>query len=244
MPGENENAESAEGAASGENENENEQEQEQQQEQQQQEKEPKFNKAQMQQISSVMGNMIKKVMDESVVPMLQQKPDMLQAPNDDPALANFNEKLQGKIFAGDVVGALQDFMNVSEKATKSLSDKQQTALNKQISGYEEKPFYKDIFPKFEKLARQLVSKKGYPVDAAAELAYQTATTEHLVNVQSGNAGNLNMTTGGKRTFTPNEGKLPEQFEAAYQRDKEKGLFKDRKDFISSLSPQVRKQYEI
>jgi hypothetical protein len=205
----------------------------------------KFNKAQMQQISSVMGNLIKKAIDENVAPMIQQQ----RAPMDtgdttNPAVQKFNEQLQEKIFAGDVMGAFDDYAKVKKQANQNLSNQQQTELNKAISGFEEKPFYKEVHKDFEKMAKNLMSEKGYPVEAAAELAYQTVTNKHMVNAQSGENGSLNMTTGGKRTFTPNTGKLPEQFEAAYQRDKAKGLFKDRKDYISSLSPQVRKQYEI
>ena len=208
--------------------------------------EPKFNKAQLQQLSSIMGNMIKKTVEDTVTPLLntrQVNPLSDDTAPNNPALAQFNEKLQEKIFSGDVVGAFQDFLSVNDRANKNLSQQQQTDLNKVISKYDEKPYYKDVFPDFEKRAKDLVSKKGYPVEAAAELAYQTSVSAHLVNAQKPH-GNLDMTIGGKRTFSKETGKLPEQFEKAYQRDKAKGLFKDRKDYVESLSPQVRAQYEI
>lgn len=207
--------------------------------------EPKFNKAQLQQISSIMGNLIKKSIDEQVIPLVSKReplPTDTSLP-DNPAVKQFNERLAEKIYSGDIIGALTEFQKVQERANQNLSKQQQTDLNKAISGLEERPHYKDVHSDLEKMANDLV-KKGYPAGPAAELAYQTSVNNFVMGNAGDNSGSLSMISGGRRTITKPDGKLPPQFEKAYQQGKDKGLFTDRKDYVNSLDPRVVAQYGI
>lgn len=208
--------------------------------------EAKLNKTQLQQISSVMGALIKKSIEKEVIPLINQPREaesLTNATSDNPAYQKFNERLQEKIYQGDVVGAFQDFMNINRKAEQNLTKKQQTELNKSLSAYEEKPNYKDVFPEMSKMANEYVAN-GYPPGPAAELAYEKSLNSFLMGKRQDNSASLAMETGGRRPTPSNSGKLPPQFEKAYQQGKAKGLFKDRKEYADNLDPRVRAQYGI
>jgi len=210
--------------------------------------EPKLNKTQLQQISSVTGNIVKgaieKAIKDDVLPMLQQRQVETNVPaSDTPAYQKFNEKLAEKFFAGDISGAFQDYLNVHEKANQNITKRQKTDLNKHLSSYEDKPHYKDVFSDMEKLANKFM-ENGYPAGPAAELAYEKSVNSHLTSKPVDNTGNLAMETGGRRTVSVPTGKLPPDFERSYQQGKAKGLFKDRKDYIENLDPRIRAQYGI
>ena len=70
-------------------------------------------------------------------------------------------------------------------------------------------------------------------------AYAEAHAAHLSGKGEDTDGSLDLASSGRRANTTVPGKLPPEFEKAYQRDKEKGLFKDRKEFVENLSPNVR-----
>ena len=162
---------------------------------------------------------------------------------DNPAYQKFNEKLYEKFIQGDVVGAFQDYLNVYEKANQNLTKKQQNELNKSISGFEDKPNYKDVYPEMNKMAQEYMAN-GYPPGPAAELAYEKSLNSFLMGKRQDNSASLAMETGGRRPTPSTSGKLPPQFEKAYQQGKAKGLFSDRKEYIENLDPRVRAQYGI
>ena len=209
--------------------------------------EPKLNKTQLQQISSVMGSIIKKAIEKDVLPLVNERREteavLSPTQTDNPAYEKFNERLSQKMYSGDIAGALQDYLNVHEKANQNLTKKQQTDLNKDISSHQEKPHYKDVFPEMDKMAKEFVAN-GYPTGPAADLAYEKSVNSFLMNRGQDNSASLAMETGGRRTVTPSTGKLPPQFEKAYQQGKDKGLFTDRKDYVANLDPRVRSQYGI
>jgi hypothetical protein len=243
MPEETENTETAEQETA--NSEESEVQEEQQTETEQEQEEPKFNKTQLQQLSSITGNLIKKVVDEQIMPVIEQnKPkdvNLKTADNENPAKKMFNEQLFEQIMQGDVLGAFEKYTDTMKKADQSLSQAQQQELTKQLHSYSEKPHYKDVYPEMEKMAKDLINE-GWPAKAAAETSYFKSVALH----QGGNdfRGSLGMTTGSRRTPTKKAPKLPPQFKEAFERDKDKGLFKTEQEFIDKLAPQIRKQYGL
>ena len=206
--------------------------------------EQKLNKVQLQQISSVVGSIVKKAIEKDVMPLMSQprEPESYATP-DNPAYQKFNERLSERLFSGDVAGALQDYLNVHEKANKNLSQKQKTELNRHISSYEDRPYYKDVYAEVDKRAKEYVAN-GYPPGPAADLAYEKSVNAFLMSKAPDNSGSLAMESGGRRSTKTQGSKLPPQFEKAYQQGKEKGLFKDRNEYIENLDPRVRQTYGI
>jgi hypothetical protein len=204
------------------------------------EEEAKFSKAQMQQVGSVMGNMIKKAIEDSVLPLINKKPDQdpYVADSSNPAFAKFNEQLTEKILSGDVMGALDDYQKVKERANKNLTNTQTQALNKEMNNYTEKEHYKDVYADMKTLSTELVTQ-GWPPKAAAEHAYTKATLAFLKGGSIPDGGAFEMTTGGRRVPAGKKPKLPPNFKAAYERDKAKGLFKTEQEFIDNLAPQIK-----
>lgn len=216
----------------------------------------KFNKAQMQQIGSYMGRLIKEHIDKNVVPLIEQNKNSTGTHIDNlnregenqSAIDKFNSQLQELILQGNVVEALQKFSQLHELMNKNKSNELTKQTDNALAKLSDKPYYKDIYPKVEKEAKSLV-KKGYPPEAAVEYAYQSARADHLETLMGGGGKDtdtgLDMETGGRRgkdkTSTT---KLPEPFEAAYQRDKKAGLFKDRNEFKAALNASIKEQYGI
>ena len=207
--------------------------------------EPKFNKTQLQQISSITGNLLKRYIEDEVMPAVERArsvPVLDTKDTSNPAVEKFNNDLQEMILSGNVTGAIDKYLTVKEQAAQNLSQQQKTALNKDLSAFEEKPYYKEVFSDMQKKAQELVSN-GYPPGPAANTAYHEAVAKHLMG-QSGEHENLTMTSGGRRRERAKPTKLPPAFQKAYERDKSKGLFSNEKEYIDNLSPNVRSQYGI
>ncbi len=208
-----------------------------------------FTPEQEQYIGSWLGRIVKKQIEEGVLPHIQQQQPAIQQQGNPDAMKQFNEKLQEKIFAGDVTGALQDFMNVQEHAKQNLTKTQKVQTDRAVTSFSDKPYYKDIYQDMEKIARDTVAQ-GFPPEAAAVFAYNTAKANYLEAkiAGGGNRGDddssLDMLPGGKRQPNKKAIKLPAQFKAAFERDKMKGLFKDEQDYINNLSPAIRQKYGI
>ena len=205
--------------------------------------EVKFSKAQMQQVGSVMGNMLKKAIEENVLPLINKKPepDVYATTDNNPAFQKFNEQLQEKILSGDVMGAFDDYQKVKDRASKNLTNSQTQALNKELNNYTEKEDYKDVYADMQKLSGDLV-QQGWPPKAAAEHAYTKASLAFLKGGSIPDGGAFEMTTGGRRVPAGKKPKLPPEFKAACERDIAKGLFKDEKEFIDNLDPRIRKAH--
>jgi hypothetical protein len=205
---------------------------------------PKFTKAQMQQMSSMMGSIVQRQVTEAienqVKPLMgNTQPDKEPSSVSDtsnPAYNQFNEQLFERFMGGDVMGALNDYQNVTKTADKNLSVKKQTALEKAMTAHSKDPDYKDIYPNLLEEASTLM-KEGYPPAAAADTAFTRAKLRHLEGKSNTDEGDLDLATGGKHNMPAKTTKLPPEMEAAYQRDKE--MFKDRGEYIENLSPQIR-----
>jgi hypothetical protein len=147
-----------------------------------------------------------------------------------------------KLFAGDAVGAMEMVMNLKENTKRNMTETQSLNLMKGLTTYSDKPYYEDIQPDMQKIAKERLSE-GYPVVAALKSAYAEAKSNFLENKLGGgdrdNKG-LNLSGGGKQ---PQRGgkvlKLTPEFEKACERDIKDGLYKDKEAWIKGLSPQVK-----
>ena len=209
-----------------------------------------FTKKQMEQLATLTGRIFKKQFEENVLPTL--KPQSSPADHvpasvggDDP-IKKYNETLQQRIFEGDVIGAIRDAAAFNESVKTGVLTNNQKQVKQLLTGFAEKPLYKEVYGDAEKIAFDAVAA-GYPPQAAAEYAYYKAYANHSMNKHNGDdldSGSLGHLEGGK---PPSRGrkefKLPPQYEDACSRDIKKGLFKTRDEWIQSLSPQVRSNLE-
>lgn len=205
-----------------------------------------FSKKQMEQLATLVGRISKKQLDENVIPLIQSRRDELSVPSVQPndTIKAFNDKLQQKIFDGDVLGAIQMATDVQSRAKDTLTKTQVREVEKNIISYSDKPFYKDIHSDMDKIAKEAITQ-GVPPDWAVEHAYHKALSDHLSGSRGNNDdGSLDMVSGGKQQRKAKDPKLPDNFKAAFERDKEKGLVKTEKEWIDLLSPKVRAQIGV
>ncbi len=209
--------------------------------------EPSFSKKQMEQLSTLIGRISKKQLDENVIPLIQARREetTVHPTQQSDAIKVFNEQLQQKIFEGDVLGAIQMATEVQNRAKDTLTKGQLKEVDRSIVSYAEKPFYKDIHSDMDKIAKEAIAQ-GVPPQWAVEHAYHKALANHLSENRGGDGeGSLDMVGGGKpHKRTGKEPVLPDNFKAACKRDIEKGLYKNEKEWIDALSPTIRTQYGI
>ena len=203
-----------------------------------------FNKKQLAQISSIMGNIVKKQISE-MTPQQPMGDSIIPNPSGNEAIDKFNQEVMNKWLAGDALGAYNMLQDVSTKAKTNLTQKQKAETDKFVVGYAEKPYYKDIFKEMQTMAHDLADQ-GYPPQAAADAAYAKTSLAHLEKVKAGDTdtGDLGMLEGGKKTKTSKKLVLPPQFKDACERDIEEGLFKDEQEWIANLAPNVRKAHGL
>ncbi len=205
-----------------------------------QQEEVGFNEKQLQQMFSATGRIVKKQIEESVMPMLQTLQPQAQPGGD--ALDDLNQNLQTKMFEGDIVGVINEVVGMREKAATSAKGQQDVETKKAIASMSDRPYYKDTYPEIEKLTSDYVTA-GYPPAAAADAAYQKAKGQHLERQLSGNTDvNLGVSGSGRRQGRTSTPKLPEAFKKAAERDIAAGHFKDEADYIANLSPDIRAKY--
>jgi len=187
----------------------------------------KFSKEQLQQLGSMTGRLIKNQIEESVLPLLQTKSQSTgNTTGDGSALDKFNQKLQEMIFSGDVSGAMRMARQVEDNAKVNLTKAQETETAKLITAYSDKPYYKDIYSDMKTFASEAVAK-GFPPEAATELAFEKASNKHLQTIVGGGSSDtesLEMTGGGRRTARTKIPTLPPAFKEAAKRDIAKGLY--------------------
>lgn len=208
--------------------------------------EPSFSKKQMEQLSTLVGRISKKQLEEHVLPLLQRPAQPASGPANEDALKSFNEKLQTKIFEGDVMGAFQMADDVRNRAKTNLSEMQKNQTLQQLTKFSDKPFYKETYSEMKKFAEEVVGQ-GYPPEAAAEYGYFKAKSQYLEEKLSGGDGekDLGFVEGGRPPVRGTKvNKLPPQFQAAMERDIRDGLIKDEADFRKTLHPSIRKQFNI
>ena len=214
----------------------------------------------MQRMSSALGRALKDLGDlsKTVVGLTkgqQHAAEVLQNLNKprqnqdmNPDLAKLNEKWQNEILAGNVVGVLDEYTNLLSTHQRNVTDSQQAELSRSLADFDEQPFFAEMKADVRKTAETYV-RKGVAPSVAVELAYNKHKAEFLsgivATVNKSNPASLEfMKGGGKKPpgDTDYSKKLPEDLEAAFQRDKK--LFKDRKDYLAHMSPRVKTQYGI
>jgi len=213
--------------------------------------EAKFSKAQMQQIGSMVGRLIKeqikKTVETDVLPVLSESTRRIPQNNsDDDMVSKLDQELSEAIFGGKPLSAISKVIQLSQQAQTNLGKTKQQQVDKMLVSYVEKPLYKEIFPMMKTIAEDAVQNKGYPISEAVEYAYQLARADHYEKKLNPDLdeGDLGLLKGGKYVKRSGSPKLPPNFQKAYERDKAKGLFKSEQEYIDCLSPQVRKQYGI
>ena len=171
-------------------------------------------------------------------------PTVMNQPTDD-AMKAFNEKVQEKLFGGDVVGAMNMVNDLRERAKSNLTQAQNINLMKGLTTYSDQPYYEDIQPDLQKLAREKMAE-GAPVDKALRWAYAEAKANFLENKLTGDkGGSFNLSGGGRPSQrTPQQKELPKQFKAQCQRDIADGHYKNESEWRAALSPRIREQYGI
>ena len=216
------------------------------------EKEP-FDEKQKQYLGSWLGRIVQKQLNDVIVPLLQQAVQERQqqpaspipsAATDD-AMKAFNEKLQEKIFAGNVVEAVRDVMEFQGRVKQNITQAQKVETARMMTAYLDKPYYKDIAEDMGKIA-QIKVGQGWPAQAAVEHAYTEAKARYLEDKMAGGSGdrNLGMLSGGRPTPRQKTLVLPPNLKAAAQRDIGAGLFKDEKEWVAAMDPGIREKYGL
>lgn len=207
----------------------------------------KFSKLQMEQLATLVGRISKKQLEENVIPLISRREEPINSmEQQNETIKEFNDKLQQKIFDGDVLGAIQMATDVQNRAKDTLTKTQIREVEKNIVSYSDKPFYKDIYSDMDKIAKDAIIQ-GVPPEWAVEHAYHKALADYLSGnrINNNDDGSLDMVTGGKQyKRSGKEPKLPEDFKNACARDIASGLFKNEKEWIDNLSPKVRGQLGI
>lgn len=200
-----------------------------------------FTPDQEQYLGSWMGRIIAKQLDEKVLPHIRQPQQQPQQsmPTDD-AMKQFNEKVQEKIFSGDAVGAVDMVLNLKEKAKQNLTQAQNMNLLRGITTYSDQPYYEDIQPTMQKLAKEKVAE-GWPVDAALKASYSEAKAEfleHKLTRGDRDTSDLGLSSGGRRTERTKSIKLTEAEEVACARDIRDGYYKNKEDWVKARSSKI------
>lgn len=200
-----------------------------------------FSKEQEQYIGSWLGRMVAKQLEEKVLPAITEKIPPQQPPQPQENIyEKFNEEVSGQIFT-DPYGAFKRMMDVYQGTQNNLSKTQKTLVDKSLLTYSKTPYYKDIFSNMQKIAHDAVGQ-GFPPEAAAEYAFQKARADHLD--KSTAPENLDMLSGGISRKQRKPVKLPPQFQKAFERDRDAGIFKTEQEFVDNLSPKVRQELGI
>ena len=167
----------------------------------------------------------------------------------DPSLQKINEDWQNRILAGDVVGVFDEYMALSNQAKDNLTKTNRNKVDKLLGDYANEPFFPNIKNEVHAMAYELVAKGKSPEDAV-ELAYakkESAFTKGIVaTINKQSPQSLEFLKGGKGKTgeSQTKGKLPDNLKAAAKRDIEEGIFKDEKEYMDNLSPQVKEKYGI
>ena len=150
-----------------------------------------------------------------------------------------NDMLAEKFYSGDMFGFLELYNNIKTNQRQYMNQAQETNLKRAFLNFKDKEGFESVFPEMEKRARELVAK-GHAPEAAAELGYLNA----FLDYKNGKlpAHNLGLMGGGRRTpGKKRQPELPSEYKRIMDRGIRDGIFKDKDDYIASLSPQTRKQ---
>ena len=209
-------------------------------------KDKPFTPEQEQYMGSWMGRIIKKQIEESIVPLVNQvasKPTYSPQNDSGDVLKKFNDEISEQLYT-DPVAAIQKVINAIKASETQLTKAQTVQVDKAITSFSEDPLYKDIYQDVKAIAHERAGK-GYPADAAADYAFTKAKLNYMEKKSGpGDEGGFDLSDGGRQTRNTKAPKLPLEFKKAYERDKSKGLFKNEAEYIAGLSPAIRAKYDI
>ena len=209
-------------------------------------KDKPFSPEQEQFLGSWMGRIIKKQIEESIVPLVNQaasRPAYSPQNDSSDVLKKFNEEVSEQLFT-DPVAAIQKVMKAIDASKTQLTNAQTVQVDKAITSFSEDPLYKDIYQDVKAIAHERAGK-GYPADAAADYAFTKAKLNYMEKKSGpGDEGGFDLSDGGRQTRLTKTPKLPPEFKKACDRDIAKGLFKNQAEFIAALSPAIRAKYDI
>lgn len=208
-------------------------------------------------IASALGRFLKNQGDQEkfnqqVLNTLNQLQENLSRPqetqNMHPDVSKLNEDWQNRILSGDVVGVLDEFSSLKQRAETEISQANANKVNSLVGGLSEEPFFNDLEKGVREMAMSLV-QQGKDPQTAVDLAYNKARGNYLAglvaNVHKTNPSALKMARGGsKANDAGSKGKLPPAFKERAAKDISDGLFKDEAEWIANLSPAIRKQHGI
>ena len=162
-----------------------------------------------------------------------------------PDLKVLNDELQNEILTGNVVQALDRYVSLREQATTRISEANREKAERAIGALEGQPFFDQVRDHVRKTAMENIGQ-GMPPEVAVQLAWHKNRADFasgLIATISEKNPNLNLLKGGKGMGDDGSGgkgdKLPDHLERAFERDKKAGVFKDRKEYIASMSPQLK-----
>jgi len=159
-------------------------------------------------------------------------------------LAQLNERWQEQILSGNVVDVLDEYNSMVRKNNQEISTTNKRKITAILGQLEEaNPFVKDIKGDIHTTALELVGK-GYTPEDAASFAFEKHRGDYLSGlvamIQQDNPhiiSTLKPSGGGVRP-KGDSGKWPDKAEKAYQRDKNAGIVKDRKEWTDATDPRV------
>jgi hypothetical protein len=202
-----------------------------------------FTPDQEQYLGSWMGRIIAKQLDEKVMPHIRQQQPVQPIGQTDDAMKKFQEQVQEKIFGGDSVGAIDMVLTLKEKAKQNLTQTQNMNLMRGITTYSDQPYYEDIQPTMQKLAKEKIAE-NWPVEAALRASYAEAKAAFLEEKMKGGdreGGGFSLAGGGRSAQRTKVVKLPPEFERAMARDIADGIYKNKEDWVKGMNPKVKER---
>jgi len=187
---------------------------------------------QSEQLTSHFGRIVTKQMEEKFMPEIKKN-------QVDPK--QFEEIVQGKGFGGDMVGAINEVIDMREKNASDLQKAKEEAITEEMEKFKDQPFFQETEAQIKEIAIAAI-KKGHPPAPAVELAYEKAGRIFLQNKDP--EYKLSMSRGGKQAPRKKEAKLPAAFKTQAAKDIANGIFKDEADYIANLSPSIREKHGI
>ena len=165
-------------------------------------------------------------------------------------LKALNEQLQDMVLNGNVTEAFDTYFNLRTEADSKITNSNRNKAEQAIASLKETPFFANIEGGVRDTTEKYL-KMGKDPETAVSLAYNKHRGDYLAGivatVSKTSPASLEFLSGGKgdkeKTSGGHTGKFPDKLEAAYQRDKGK-LWKDRKEFMAAMSPQVKEAHGI
>lgn len=164
-----------------------------------------------------------------------------EAPGKAQSLEELNEKLQTRIFDGDIMGAIDEALRLREQSFANISKQKQAMMEKEMLQFADDDNYEAYFPEMEKLATQYLSEnKNMPVRYAVEHA-RTVAELNLLKNKSKKTAPLRVLGGGKTKPAGKQFRLPPEVAKNAARDIASGLYKDEAEWVAALPPAIKKK---